>query len=76
MLISLRLLQLCDTYPRHLYVPASATTPVLLGSAKFRSKARLPVLSYMHRENQVDIISFIHVHTYATASFVKFSTVH
>jgi hypothetical protein len=41
--------QLCDTYPRYLYVPSSATTTVLLGSSRFRSKGRLPVLSYLHR---------------------------
>lgn len=47
------LFQLCDTYPRYLYVPVSATTPILMGSAKFRSRGRLPVLSYLHRDNQV-----------------------
>jgi hypothetical protein len=41
--------QLCDTYPRYLYVPSSASTTVLLGSSRFRSKGRLPVLSYLHR---------------------------
>ncbi|KAF4523093.1 hypothetical protein B566_EDAN003105, partial [Ephemera danica] len=40
--------ELCDTYPRYLYVPASASTTVLLGSSRFRSKGRLPVLSYLH----------------------------
>ena len=46
-------LQLCDTYPSLLYVPAIASTPVLVGSSKFRSRGRLPTLSYLHRENQV-----------------------
>ncbi|XP_021924452.1 myotubularin-related protein 8 isoform X6 [Zootermopsis nevadensis] len=41
--------ELCDTYPRYLYVPSSASTTVLLGSSRFRSKGRLPVLSYLHR---------------------------
>ena len=45
--------QLCDTYPSLLYVPSIATTPVLVGSSKFRSRGRLPALSYLHRENQV-----------------------
>lgn len=40
---------LCDTYPRLLYVPASATTTVLMGSSRFRSKGRLPVLSYLYK---------------------------
>jgi myotubularin-related protein 6/7/8 len=46
-------LQICDTYPRNLYVPASATTPILVGSSKFRSRGRLPALSYLNRANQV-----------------------
>ncbi|XP_015599450.1 myotubularin-related protein 6 isoform X2 [Cephus cinctus] len=40
--------ELCDTYPRYLYVPTSCTNTVLSGSAKFRSKGRLPVLTYLH----------------------------
>lgn len=48
--------QLCDTYPRYLYVPATASTPIILSSARFRSRGRLPVLSYLHRENQVWIL--------------------
>ncbi|KAL5012393.1 hypothetical protein ScPMuIL_010944 [Solemya velum] len=47
--------EICDTYPRHLYVPVTATTPVLVGSSKFRSRGRLPVLSYLHRENNAAI---------------------
>lgn len=45
--------QLCDTYPKHLFVPASASTPIILGSSKFRSRGRLPVLSYFHSKTQV-----------------------
>ncbi|XP_065158473.1 myotubularin-related protein 6 isoform X2 [Atheta coriaria] len=40
--------ELCDTYPRYLYVPQSANTTILMGSSRFRSKGRLPVLSYLH----------------------------
>ncbi|KAK7481955.1 hypothetical protein BaRGS_00026758 [Batillaria attramentaria] len=47
--------ELCDTYPSLLYVPAIASTPVLVGSSKFRSRGRLPVLSYLHRENQAAV---------------------
>lgn len=40
--------------PRKIYVPTEATVPMLLGSSKFRSKARLPVLTYLH-SNQASI---------------------
>ncbi|KAA0186994.1 hypothetical protein HAZT_HAZT003031 [Hyalella azteca] len=46
--------QICDTYPKELYVPASATKNVIIGSSKFRSKGRFPVLTYLHT-NQVRI---------------------
>lgn len=41
--------QLCDTYPQCLFVPTSVSTIVLVGSASFRSKGRLPVLTYLHK---------------------------
>ncbi|XP_064482258.1 myotubularin-related protein 6-like isoform X1 [Ornithodoros turicata] len=41
--------EICDTYPRYLYVPSTATTSILVGSGQFRSKGRLPVLSYFHK---------------------------
>ncbi|KAL8621063.1 hypothetical protein ACOMHN_040588 [Nucella lapillus] len=47
--------ELCDTYPSFLYVPSVASTPTLVGSSKFRSRGRLPALSYLHRENQASI---------------------
>lgn len=47
-LITYRFFQICDTYSRHLYVPMLANTPVLVGSSKFRSRGRLPALSYIH----------------------------
>lgn len=40
--------------PRKIYVPAEASGPMLLGSSKFRSKARLPALTYLHH-NQASI---------------------
>uniref|UniRef100_A0A2L2YBW1 phosphatidylinositol-3,5-bisphosphate 3-phosphatase n=1 Tax=Parasteatoda tepidariorum TaxID=114398 RepID=A0A2L2YBW1_PARTP len=46
--------KICDTYPKILYVPASASNGVLLGSSRFRSRGRLPVLSYLHK-NQAAI---------------------
>ncbi|TSN95686.1 Myotubularin-related protein 7 [Bagarius yarrelli] len=42
--------RICDTYPSELYVPKSASPAVIVGSAKFRSRGRLPVLSYFHRD--------------------------
>lgn len=45
--------EICDTYPRYLYVPSTVTTPVLVGSSRFRSKGRLPVLSYLHKNHAV-----------------------
>lgn len=39
---------MCDTYPRHLFVPKTASIQTLMGSSRFRSKGRLPVLSYLH----------------------------
>ncbi|XP_075912703.1 phosphatidylinositol-3,5-bisphosphate 3-phosphatase MTMR6-like [Petromyzon marinus] len=42
--------RVCETYPSELYVPSIVSTPIILGSAKFRSKGRFPVLSYYHRE--------------------------
>lgn len=41
--------QLCDTYPQCLFIPTSVSTIVLVGSASFRSKGRLPVLTYLHK---------------------------
>nr|XP_039264729.1 myotubularin-related protein 8-like isoform X1 [Styela clava] len=40
--------KLCYTYPQLLCVPTAATDSLLHGSAAFRSKGRLPVLSYLH----------------------------
>lgn len=40
--------------PRQIYVPVEATTAMLIGSSRFRSKARLPVLTYLH-SNQASI---------------------
>ncbi|ROI16005.1 Myotubularin-related protein 7 [Anabarilius grahami] len=47
--------RLCDTYPSELYVPKSASPAVIVGSAKFRSRGRLPVLSYYHRDTSASI---------------------
>uniref|UniRef100_A0A915BJL9 Phosphatidylinositol-3-phosphatase n=1 Tax=Parascaris univalens TaxID=6257 RepID=A0A915BJL9_PARUN len=43
--------QFCDTYPEWICVPSAATKQILIGSCKFRSRARLPALTYWHRAN-------------------------
>ena len=40
--------EICDTYPPIIYVPASTSKAMLLSSSKFRSRGRLPVLTYLH----------------------------
>ncbi|XP_078513233.1 phosphatidylinositol-3,5-bisphosphate 3-phosphatase MTMR6 isoform X2 [Lissotriton helveticus] len=47
--------KICETYPRELYVPRTASKPIIVGSSKFRSKGRFPVLSYYHQETQAAI---------------------
>lgn len=42
-----------DTYPAELFVPESASPPVIVGSSKFRSRGRFPTLSYYSKENHV-----------------------
>lgn len=44
-----------DTYPADLFVPESATPPVIAGSSKFRSRGRFPTLSYYSKENHAAI---------------------
>ncbi|XP_034037794.1 myotubularin-related protein 7a [Thalassophryne amazonica] len=44
-----------DTYPADLFVPESATPLVVVGSSKFRSRGRFPVLSYYSKENNAAI---------------------
>lgn len=39
---------MCDTYPNLMFVPAAADKTILVGSSRFRSKGRLPVLTYLH----------------------------
>jgi myotubularin-related protein 6/7/8 len=40
--------EICDTYPNLVYTPSSASKAILQASASFRSRGRLPVLSYLH----------------------------
>uniref|UniRef100_A0AAR2LZQ5 Myotubularin n=1 Tax=Pygocentrus nattereri TaxID=42514 RepID=A0AAR2LZQ5_PYGNA len=48
--------ELCDTYPTILVVPFKATEEDLRRVATFRSRCRIPVLSWIHRENQAVIM--------------------
>ncbi|ODV88779.1 hypothetical protein CANCADRAFT_32262 [Tortispora caseinolytica NRRL Y-17796] len=45
----------CETYPSEIVVPATISDSVLKYAAKFRSKNRLPALSYFHRMNKCTI---------------------
>ncbi|XP_043851294.1 myotubularin-related protein 6 isoform X1 [Dromiciops gliroides] len=47
--------KICETYPRDLYVPSTASKPIIVGSSKFRSKGRFPVLSYYHQDKAAAI---------------------
>ncbi|KAK6486291.1 myotubularin-related protein 6-like [Huso huso] len=47
--------KVCDTYPRDLFVPVSASKPIIVGSSKFRSKGRFPVLSYFYQEKKAAV---------------------
>ncbi|XP_036406612.1 myotubularin-related protein 7a [Megalops cyprinoides] len=47
--------RVCETYPSDLYVPASATPPIIVGSSKFRSRGRFPTLSYYCQDNHAAI---------------------
>ena len=47
--------QICDTYPRYLGVPKLVSDEEIAEVAKFRSKGRLPVLSWMHPDSLATI---------------------
>ncbi|CAF0845017.1 unnamed protein product [Brachionus calyciflorus] len=40
--------EICSTYPNILFVPSSVSDVIIQSSAGFRSRGRLPVLSYLH----------------------------
>ncbi|OCT67441.1 myotubularin-related protein 8 [Xenopus laevis] len=47
--------KVCSTYPTCLVVPKEATEATILGSSKFRSRGRFPVLSYYFKDNNAVI---------------------
>lgn len=51
--------KVCETYPRDLYVPITASKPIIVGSSKFRSKGRFPVLTYFYQEKKVRLGVFL-----------------
>ena len=51
---------LCATYPSVLFFPAACTDEVIEGSAKFRSKGRLPTLSYFYEPKGVSLRIGLH----------------
>uniref|UniRef100_A0A4W4EQL4 Myotubularin related protein 8 n=1 Tax=Electrophorus electricus TaxID=8005 RepID=A0A4W4EQL4_ELEEL len=47
--------ELCSTYPSLLGIPKTATVATVTGSAKFRSRGRLPALSYYHKDTKAAV---------------------
>ena len=47
--------QFCPTYPSLMIVPERITDNVLKHTGKFRSKSRIPCLSYIHKNNHITI---------------------
>ncbi|XP_038630603.1 myotubularin-related protein 8 isoform X1 [Scyliorhinus canicula] len=45
----------CNTYSTFLCVPKGTSKPIIVGSSKFRSRGRFPVLSYFFKENSAAI---------------------
>jgi myotubularin-related protein 6/7/8 len=43
--------EICKTYPEYVIIPNSVTQEELEGSSKFRTKRRLPCLSYYYKKN-------------------------
>jgi myotubularin-related protein 6/7/8 len=48
----------CDTYPEKLWFPSSVNRQTLIGSAKFRSRSRLPILTYFHHKTNAVICRY------------------
>ncbi|KAK6011560.1 hypothetical protein OSTOST_23348, partial [Ostertagia ostertagi] len=45
----------CDTYPERLWLPIAANKNTLMGSCRFRSRGRLPALTYFYKPNGATI---------------------
>ncbi|KAJ8276513.1 hypothetical protein COCON_G00082650 [Conger conger] len=46
---------ICSTYPADLVVPKAAGKATIVGSTKFRSRGRFPILSYFHKQTNAAI---------------------
>lgn len=46
---------ICDSYPAVWAIPAQATDEDIKSVANYRSRARIPVLSWIHPESQATI---------------------
>ncbi|KAM9538303.1 phosphatidylinositol-3,5-bisphosphate 3-phosphatase MTMR8 isoform 1-T1 [Guaruba guarouba] len=47
--------EVCNTYPPEIVVPRAASKAVVIGSSRFRSRGRIPVLSYLYKENNAAV---------------------
>ncbi|XP_027732727.1 myotubularin-related protein 8-like isoform X2 [Vombatus ursinus] len=47
--------EVCSTYPPEIVIPKAASKAIVMGCAKFRSRGRIPVLSYFYKENNAAI---------------------
>ncbi|KAM3912322.1 phosphatidylinositol-3,5-bisphosphate 3-phosphatase MTMR8-like isoform 2-T2 [Leptodactylus fuscus] len=47
--------KVCTTYPTCLAIPKEASESTIIGSSKFRSRERFPVLSYYYKDNNAAI---------------------
>ncbi|XP_025894759.1 myotubularin-related protein 8 [Nothoprocta perdicaria] len=47
--------EVCNTYPPEIVVPKAASKATVIGSSRFRSRGRIPVLSYLYGENNAAI---------------------
>lgn len=63
--------ELCETYSNILYVPAKVDDSVIMGSAKFRGKGRLPVLSYYYKPKNSSLCRCSQPLTYITRRSVE-----
>lgn len=68
-------MQFCPTYPAKLVIPAKISDATLQYAVKYRSKARIPVLAYLHWANLVgpastssDFLRICRAHSRARAS--------
>ncbi|XP_074063480.1 phosphatidylinositol-3,5-bisphosphate 3-phosphatase MTMR8 isoform X2 [Macrotis lagotis] len=47
--------EICSTYPPEIIIPKMVSNAIVVGCSKFRSRGRIPVLSYFYKENNAAI---------------------